>query len=80
MARGSLAVASTVKADRHRKAKQVGRVLILRISVLLRVSTHWMAGAHPGRVFKPGAVPKILTHPVGSPGPVLFKGQGHELV
>lgn len=79
MARGSLAVASTVKADRHRRAKQVGRVLILRISVLLRVSTHWMAG-HPGRVFKPGAVPKTLTHPVVSPGPVLFKGQGRELV
>ena len=79
MARGSLAVASTVKADRHRRAKQVGRVLILRISVLLRVSTHWMAG-HLGRVFKPGAVPKTLTHPVVSPGPVLFQGQGCELV
>ena len=80
MTRGSLAVASAVKADRHRRAKQVGQELILRRSVLSRVSTQWMAGAHPGRVLKPGAVPKTLIHPVVSPGPVLFKGQGRELV
>ena len=36
MARGSLAVASTVKADRHRRAKQVGRVLILKIFSIFR--------------------------------------------
>ena len=80
MTRSSLAVASTVKADRHRRAKQVGRALILRMSVLSRVSTQWMPVAHPGRVPKPAAVPETLTHPMVFHGPFLFKGQGHELV
>lgn len=80
MTQSSLAVASTVKADRHRRAKQVGWALILRMSVLSRVSTQWMPGAHPGRVPKPAALPETLTHPVVSHGPILFKGQGRELI
>lgn len=42
-------------------------------------SSGWLE-ATPREVLKPGAVPKTLTHPVVSPGPVLFKGQGRELV
>lgn len=75
MTRSSLAVASTVKADRHRRAKQVGRALILRMSVLSRVSTQWMPVALPGRVPKPAAVPKTLTHPIVFHGPFFSRAK-----